>query len=417
MSDPIRSREDRLDPDAVSRRHAQGLRGLAGPPWAGFLRALGVNDELLAEARSLLDGHDARFARLDVDTEVLAAHGWLLFELSPDAAYRDAAALIRDGRVEEAEQLIVDAWNASDCSLLRLAVHRVDGLYFDVAAEYDTDPDGLEVGHSRAALIREALECHRATNYAAAVTLALAQIDGIVADFSDGGHSFFARDRATHEPRANLTDDTTLAGHPGALLALARMLTEKCHRTETSGRLLRHGIMHGRELGYGSLRNSTQALATLLAVIVWAQPIARARIDAADAAREAAHAGTDDRDQHGRRLSRAGFVEAKFALEALADYQDSFHDQHGRYARSIEELDPTELLLRDEFPDAGTAAATDGQRYWAWLPTGSDYVFGLAGAGGEAIRWRYAGRRFPAGGPGGDAGWRHPVDDPAHPDW
>ena len=162
--------------------------------------------------------------------------------------------------------------------------------------------------------------------------------------------------------------------------------------------MMRHGIMHGRELGYGTRRNSTQALATLLAVIVWAQPIARARIDAANSEREAAHAGTHDRDLHGRRLWRAGFVEAKRGLQALADYQASFHHQHGRYAASVDEIDP-DRLLREDFPNAATAAAPDRQTDRAWAHTGSEYVFGLAGTAGDAIRWSYAGIKVPDAGP------------------
>lgn len=398
------------------RRRAEGLAALARPPWTEYLRALGVSPDDLARARALLNEHEARLSGLDSDADVLATHGWLLFELSPHDAYRDAAALIRDGHVDDAEQRIVHAWNDHDCGMLRLATHRVDGLYVDFDADYDTDPDGLQVGQARAAIIEQAIECHRDGRYAAAINLALAQIDGIVADFSDRGHGFFARDRHTHEPRENLTDDTTLAGHPRALLALARVLTETCDSTQTSGRLQRHGIIHGREFGYGTRRNSTQAFATLLAVIVWAQPIARARIDAANAEREAAHAGTDDRDANGRRLWRAGFVEAKRRLHALADYQDRFHDQHGRYAASVDEIDP-DRLLREDFPNAATAAAPDRQTYWAWAHTGSEYVFALAGTAGEAIRWSYAGAKVPDAGPGSDIDWRHPVEDPAHPDW
>jgi hypothetical protein len=415
MADQARSRSERLDPGGESRRRAEGLAALASPPWSGFLKALGVTNNVLAQAQALLTAHDAGFGGLDDDADLLAPHGWLLFELSPHAAYRDAAALVRAGRVQEAEQRIVDSWNEHDAALLRLAVHRVDGLYREFDPEYESDPDAPDVGRARAAVIEEAVECHRDGRYAAAINLALGQIDGIVADFSDDGHPFFARDRNTHEPRANVTDDTTLAGHPRALLALAKLMTEACNSTAVTGRLLRHGIMHGRELGYASRRNSTQALATLLAVIVWAQPIFRARIDAAHAQREAACAGTNQRDEHGRRLWRAGFAEAKRGLHTLADYQDRFHEQHGRYAASVEEIDPSGLL-REDFPRAGTASE-EGQRYLAWAHTGSNYVFGVAGSADDAIRWQYAGEAIPYAGPGSDVDWRHPVNDPAHPDW
>jgi hypothetical protein len=159
---------------------------------------------------------------------------------------------------------------------------------------------------------------------------------------------FFSRDRRTGEPRADVSDETTLAGHPQALLALAKLMTERCDQTETRGRLLRHGIMHGRELGYGTRRNSTQALATLLAVITWAQPIARARLDEAAAAREARYAGSDERDERGRRLDRRGFAQAKDSSSTLGQFQERFYERHGRYAASVDEIDP-DGVLRDMF--------------------------------------------------------------------
>jgi hypothetical protein len=73
--------------------------------------------------------------------------------------------------------------------------------------------------------------------------------------------------------------------------------------------------------------------------------------------------------------------------------------------------------LREDFPRAQTATSDEGQLYWAWAPTGSEYWFGYAGAAGDVIRWQYAGADAPSQGPGGDVDWRHPLHDPAHPDW
>ena len=57
--------------------------------------------------------------------------------------------------------------------------------------------------------------------------VALAQIDGIVADFSDTGHAFFTRKPNTDQPRANLAHEGYVVGHPGALVALATLMTER----------------------------------------------------------------------------------------------------------------------------------------------------------------------------------------------
>jgi hypothetical protein len=264
-------------------------------------------------------------------------------------------------------------------------------------------------------LIHEAVDNHREGRYASAVAIALTQIDGVVADFSDEGHVFFSRHRNTGEPRANLTDDETLAGHPAALAALVRLMTQRCDTTEIDGRLLRHGILHGRELAYGTRRNSTQILATLLAVITWAQPIARANLDAAAREREARFAGSKERDKDGRRLDRRGFPEAKNSASTLAALQDRFYERNGHYAPSAEEIDP-EGVLHDMFVGAETSCSTDSQTYLAWAIAETGYVFAVSGRDGEQTRWQYAGEERPSGGVGSQDDWRG-VLDPAHPDW
>jgi hypothetical protein len=47
--------------------------------------------------------------------------------------------------------------------------------------------------------------------------------------------------------------------------------------TNTGEGLHRHGIMHGRDLRFGTRANSTKVLTILLALVQWAEPLARAR--------------------------------------------------------------------------------------------------------------------------------------------
>jgi hypothetical protein len=192
-------------------------------------------------------------------------------------------------------------------------------------------------------------------------------------------------------------------------------MTAKCATTEVDGRLLRHGILHGRELGYGTLRNSTQALATLLAIITWAQPIARERLDTAAAERAARWAGSRGHDSRGRRLDRRGFREAKNSCTVLGNLQESFYERHGHYAGAVDQIDPDGVLM-DMFPGALTSASADRQTYMVWSATPAEYVFAVSGRNGEHGRWEYAGERPPDGGVGSDDDWRGPLDE-SHPDW
>lgn len=410
-----RDRADRLDPDGEFRKQVEVFGVLARPPWSLFLRTLGVSGDDIRQAKAILADSEALLETLDPTAQSLAPLGWIFFEQAPVEDYRRAAQLVRQGNVQDAEQLIVESWNGADATLLHQTVHKVQHLYKVANAEYD-DPSERDVGHPRAMLIHEAVENHREGRYASSITLALTQIDGVVADFSDEGHVFFSRDRSTGEPRAALTDDETLAGHPAALAALARLMTERCDTTEITGRLLRHGILHGRELGYGTRRNSTQALATLLAVVTWAQPIARALLAAATQAREARYLGSKERDDAGRLRDRRGFAEAKKSALSLSALQDRFYERNGRYAASADNVDPGGVLA-DKFIGASTSCSGDGQTYMAWATAETEYVFAVSGRNGEQTHWLYAGDKRPEGGVGSPDDWRGVLDDPAHPDW
>ena len=108
--------------------------------------------------------------------------------------------------------------------------------------------------------------------------------------------------------------------------------------TSLSGRLGRHGIVHGRELAFANQINSTKAFVTLFAVITWAQPIARARLEELRQAYVDRYSGSDEVDGDGRRRDRRGFDEAKRQLLYMQGQQRRFLDQHDRYATDLAEL-------------------------------------------------------------------------------
>jgi hypothetical protein len=257
----------------------------------------------------------------------------------------------------------------------------------------------------------EALESHEAKRYASAIALVLTQIDGIVYDMTgkDAKSFFAARKKATH-----LQDEETLAGHPTGLPVLAGLFTRDRKTTTVEGELIRHGIVHGRELAYGTLQNSTKAFVALLAVLEWAKPIAAEQNEQRRRAHEERYAGSLERDEYGRRMDRRGFDEAQSTLQRLEGWQIGHWKRRGRYGTKLEDLDPAGkyltargLTLRAN-PDQGT--------YFAWAPTAPGVVFGIAGRSGDSIPWRYVGETAPAldlGAPG----WRHDVEDDPHEDW
>jgi len=296
----------------------------------------------------------------------------------------------------------VHVWNDQDFMLNRV-IPRVAALYWG-------DEEREAIGEHRRRLLVEAMTHHRAGHYAGSVTIVLTQIEGILTDMTEQSSGEFF-----NPANASLVDDTSLAGHPLGLKALSAMLGRGVKRTGASGALVRHGILHGRELGFDTLRNSTKAWVALLAVANALKDRADALGREAEQARERRYAGSREVDEMGRRLDRRGFAEAKTALLELSGLQLGSYRRTGRYAATHEDLDPTGVLLRDR--DFELRARGDGREYWAWKPTPSGLIFGIAGRDGEWAVWQYQGEQPPAGGIDSDADWRHTASDPALPDW
>lgn len=141
---------------------------------------------------------------------------------------------------------------------------------------------GLGIGNNelgaffaeRARLIEKALWHHNAGAFEASVPIVLAQIEGVVFDMTRGKSGFFSRKGdSTH-----LRDSSTVAGMDEGLAALQVVFGAPANTTTISGAISRHGILHGRELGYDTIRNSTKCFVLLLAIVEWAQPRARAMV-------------------------------------------------------------------------------------------------------------------------------------------
>ncbi|MCA1698904.1 MAG: hypothetical protein LC790_08395 [Actinobacteria bacterium] len=81
--------------------------------------------------------------------------------------------------------------------------------------------------------------------------------------------------------------------------------------TVISDRLTRQGILHGRVLAFDTLRNSTKVWAALLAVIEAVGPRAKELNAKAAADYEERWAGSNERDEWGRRRDKRGFAEAR----------------------------------------------------------------------------------------------------------
>lgn len=264
---PARDLVERLDPDGKARLMTRAVRLMTVRPGRMLLRALAADALDVENLRSLSRQVHLNMSDLERQERLLCPLGWIVFERSPPDAYRRAADLVEQGRVDEAEKVLSDGWNADRAAALRGPLHQVMRLY-----ELPEDDDLIEgtVAFQRAQEIQEAVGLHLDGRHRGAIMIALAEMDGIAADLSPDGRSLFKR-----RDGFELVDDRTAVGHPANLEQLRMLLTERCPTTTTRGRLLRHGILHGRELCYATEVNSTKVLVALAALIAFGRALPR----------------------------------------------------------------------------------------------------------------------------------------------
>jgi hypothetical protein len=369
-----------------------------------LLKAVGLD---LAQLREPMTQARALVADMTQAVVLFTPLGWAPLSRAPVDLYRDALMVYqRTGSTDEAEQRLLDGWNQDD--RLRLAVLPLQA----VGAGHD---ELYSISMERWRLVEKALHHHRNGAYEASVPIVLAQADGICQDLvgSKADMQFFK-----FEPkRQHFADASTIAGMPDGLEHLRPLFSEVMRKSGATGKLTRHGILHGRELRYDTQLNSTKALVLLAAVIEWAQANAGEKVERLRREREAQYAGSDATDEDGRRLDRRGFNEVKAALFDLGRGETVLFQRHGCYSDDLRgEL---AAWLPDLPEGAGLVVdtSTDGRQFWAWGVTSTGFCFGIAGRDGAEAKWFYAGPAPPEGGLDSGADWRHAAEDPAHPEW
>lgn len=391
----------RLDPDDTLGQ-AEQLAQVIDNPLVRLLLSLPLKrPRYLAQQTQEFRGAVAQMRGLLNDlsraARLLNPLGWCVTATtSPPDEYARAADLVAGGDVKAAEALLVDTWNQPE--RLRTTTARIKTLY---AAD-----DERRVHRWRH--LDQALRCHEAGLYAGSVCLVLSLLEGVVRDVTENARTPYRRGEAHL-----LTDEITLAGHPGGLPVLVRLLGAKQDETAATGELRRNGVLHGRELAYDTRENSTKALVALAAFVEWAQPLAAARMRAEQEERAARYAGSDGVDEDGKRLDRRGFPEVKQRLMRVLSYQYGRRRLGRPYVARLNDLD-TDLATSSVLQ---LRLENDGDGFWAWERTTAGWVFGAAGRGGEQVGWLYSGPKPPTGPPGASPGWRNVATEPAHRDW
>lgn len=396
---------ERLDPGGELGESIRSFSPLVNSRLGrGFLRLVGVD---VQELTRLVNAPQELIGGMTEAILIFAPVGWAPSSRAPVEPYKQAIQIYRDTQsLEQAEAVLLEAWN--EPNRLLWALKPLGSLG---AAHVPLK----DMFWRRSLLVDKALKHHVAGAYEASVPIVLAQIDGIVWDLTDGKVGFYSGGKqATH-----LVDNETVAGLPEGLELLRQFVAQNAWETGITGQLTRHGIMHGRELGYDTRINSTKAFVLLLAVVDWAQPRARELAARLHAEHETLHAGSKAVDERGRRFDRRGFDQAQESLRKLSVRQMNEFRHHGRYGDNLDVLFPGPAQDNDYLKNKSQVmlvTTDDRQEFWAWRTTPSGFNFGIAGKGGPPQEWLYAGSDPPTGGINSDADWRG-VRDSSPPDW
>ena len=215
----------------------------------GLLKKIGISSETLDKfhgaANHVLERSDI-LTLPDRFNNAFASAGWIATGSMSATVMQRALALQEAGKQHEAEQEIL-AWFERDTIAL-LAITRAERF---------------QKKTSRWHQLQEALELTFEERYWAAVPLILIACDGFASDVL--GTSPFEKD-------ADLTVFDSIVGHPSSLQHLIKLVTRGV-RVSSDAELtlpMRHGILHGRSLGYANRVVCMKAWLLMIALVDWA---------------------------------------------------------------------------------------------------------------------------------------------------
>lgn len=309
----------------------------------------------------------------------------------PVEGTRTALQAAADGASgDEIDRLLTMVWNEDH--------HRwFDWGIIPLRAAGNAHPPFKQALWRRAKLIEASIRHHRTGSYEASIPILFAQIEGLC--FDAVNKPFFSKVKGVPA-----VDDVTLAGL-GANLEVARgFYVGGVNVRQSEGSLSRHGIMHGRELAYDTLVNSTKVLTlTLSAAEHWKPAFDRvALLERAE--HELAVAGIAGLDDDGRLIDD----------RQLPQVREGRYKFEGVYMKWILFGQRGSFDARDELTRAARSSGLDeGRLHLAEDETGIWWHYELPS--GHVLGWaaRPVGRdRKP---PHDSWWWDGPVAPPAAP--
>jgi hypothetical protein len=381
--------------DFIKFLNLPGIRHLAS--------GLGVKlDDLMSQRQEVAEGTAAML----MAATLFGPFGWTITTRQLKQTDHIEAVRLWERTHDDAivDDFLTRAWAHGDRIWFRSAI----GPLTTLAGKHEATLDLLL---ERSRLVHKALDHHKAGEYEASTMLVLSQVDGLTFDFTENKFGFFYRG-----DDSDFEDDETVAGMPEFLRTVRHAVNRRDNTTSLSTAFRRHPVMHGRYVAFGTETNSTKAFALLAGLLEWLKPRAAVLTDQWQAAHEAKYAGSMERDSEGKRLDQRGFIETRDSLRWLAIRETNEHRNHGRYNSDLNGMFPREGIGGMKRRDGTTlTVAPDGQLWWAWCPSDTSLVFGIAARGGAVTSYYYADDE-PPGPLGHDKRWVHELDE-RPPDW
>lgn len=245
---------DRIENNPSYKKFKKDLEGAeAIHNVAKFFSFFGLKNKPLDEAFSTLPDMKKQLELLskspDKFNDHYAQRGWIAHESMNSDLMLTSIELADKGLIDVAEQELINYYSSDKIQWL---LHQLKGV---------------EAFSNRYNFFLLAYEDTLAERYHAVVPVLLMMIDGAVNDI-DKGKGFFA-------DKTNLTAWDSIAAHSSGLTALKEVFSDGRHKTTKEEITLpyRHGILHGRDLGYANKTVTAKCWAALFAIKDWAYAV------------------------------------------------------------------------------------------------------------------------------------------------
>jgi hypothetical protein len=223
----------------------------ASPVILPLLKLLGVNvsqtEEALTQFEELQHAIEEMAGIPDRFNDLFADRGWIMYDLMNLDVAKAAIAKAEAGNVDEAEDNLVDYYDAETVRWQLLTMI------------------GVEAFRARMSLAEKALVDYEEQRYHASVPVVLALLDGLVNELHERRRGFFSEN-------VDLQAWDSIAAHEKGLNALTKIFQKGRYKTTTEQIKLpyRNGILHGMDVGYDNKMVAAKCWAALFAVRDWA---------------------------------------------------------------------------------------------------------------------------------------------------